>query len=174
MFRFRLQRVLELRLEAEQAAAGVLAVARENAERARDALELLDALHERTRLQINEAQTDDPRIGHLRQLGLVLQSLEARVDSAVAVRQSADAAVEIAQATLDAAARDRRVLDRLKERHATAWRATEAHQDQLQMDEIALARFGRTNSADNGAFSSSTESTGAGQSAPTRHTGSPS
>jgi flagellar FliJ protein len=44
---------------------------------------------------------------------------------------------------LEEAARDRRVLDRLKARHAETWHADKALKDRVAMDEIALAQFSR-------------------------------
>ncbi len=169
MFRFRLQRVLELREEAEQAASRTLAAARDAAESARRTQAELEALHESSRTEIRVAQQEAPRIGHLQQLGVVLQSLEERIDSAVDVVKSADEVVVSAQSALEVAARDRRVLDRLKERHALAWRAEEAHKDRLQMDEIALARFGRTLEARQ--QEQVAQSSGAGHGNSTRHNG---
>jgi flagellar FliJ protein len=142
-FRFRLQRVLELRAEAEQAKARALAEARSVADAARQHHDAIAELHQSSRAEVHAAHAQEPRVGHLRQLGLVLQSLEERLDSAAEVVQNADGVVAGAQSELEMAARDRRVLDRLKERHAETWRADEAHKDRLQMDEIALARFAR-------------------------------
>ena len=55
----------------------------------------------------------------------------------------ADEGVHKAKVTLDEAARDRRVLDRLKERHTDVWRAEEAARDRVHMDEVALTQFAR-------------------------------
>jgi len=163
MFKFRLQRVLELRAEAEQAKARALAEARDAADAARRDHDALAELHQSSRAEVHAAHAQEPRVGHLRQLGLVLQSLEERLDNAAEVVQSADVVVAGAQNELETAARDRRVLDRLKERHATAWRAEEAHKDRLQMDEIALARFARIrNSKEDGTTSAANDGKSAG------------
>jgi flagellar FliJ protein len=165
MFRFRLQRVLELRAEAEQAKARALADARDAADAARREHDTIAELHQSSRAEVHAAHAQAPRVGHLRQLGLVLQSLEERLDSAAEVVQSADLVVSGAQSELESAARDRRVLDRLKERHADAWRAEEAHKDRLQMDEIALARFARNRDSKEDGASSAND----GASADTAH-----
>ena len=143
MFRFRLQRVLELREEHEQAMARELASARELADAARREQEALAAVRDSSRAEIEAAHTETPHVGHLHQLGFVLQSLDERVERASESVVAADGVVDAAQSALVDAARDRQALDRLKERHAEAWRAEEAQKDRLQMDEIALARFGR-------------------------------
>lgn len=171
MFRFRLQRVLELRQEAEQAASRSLATARDAADTARRAQAELATLHETSRQEIGATQQRQPRVGHLQQLGVVLQSLETRLDSAVEQVSAANGVVAEAQTQLELAARDRRVLDRLKERHATVWRAEEAQKDRLHMDEIALARFGRKQQARDDDQASSSKNTGARQGATTRNDG---
>jgi len=48
---------------------------------------------------------------------------------------------------LRAAFRDRRTLDRLRERHQDAWRAGAAATDRQLMDEIALSRFAQGSAA---------------------------
>ncbi len=143
MFHFRLQRLLELREQAEQAKARALVSAQDVAESARRERDSLADAHGSARAEIDAAQRAEPRIGHLQQLGYVLQSLDQRLETAGESVRAADHDVAEAQTVLDAAARDRRVLDRLKGRHTDQWRAESAHQDRLGMDEVALARFTR-------------------------------
>lgn len=158
MFHFRLQRVLELREQYEQAKARALTDAQDAADDARRAHDALTALHASSRAEVDAAQSAQPRVGHLHQLGYVLQSLEQRVELAADSVVAADTLVSGAQRELDDAARDRRVLDRLKARHAEAWRTDVAQQDRLQMDEIALGRFARRAEARDDAHASSDSS----------------
>ncbi len=144
MFKFRLQRILELRQQAEQARARELVSARDDADVAREAQKTIEELHTTSRAQTNAAQQATPRVGHLQQLGIVLQSLDARVAQAGEEVRAADDVVVSAQRVLEDAARDRRILDRLKDRHAEQWTADAAQKDRLGMDEVALARFTRT------------------------------
>jgi len=143
MFRFRLQRILELREKAEQAKARELASAQDAAEAARAERDALADRHAASRAEIDSAQRTEPRVGHLQQLGLVMESLDERLESAGETVRAADELVDDAQKLLAQAARDRRVLDRLKVRHTDEYRAEEAHKDRLGMDEIALSRFSR-------------------------------
>lgn len=144
MFTFRLQRILELREKAEQAKAQALVAAQDLADTARHKRDALAEVHAQSRSAIEHTQTSAPRIGHLQQLGYVLQSLDARLESADEVVDAANTQVTGARELLEAAARDRRALDRLKGRHAEVWRNGESQKDRLNMDEIALARFSRT------------------------------
>ena len=143
MFRFRLQRLLELRQQAEQAKARVLVSARDAADTARRERDALADLHTTSKAEVAAAHHDEPRVGHLLQLGLVVESLNERLDHAGANVHAADAVVLSAQQLLEAAARDRRVLDRLKERHTEQWRIDAANKDRVAMDEVALSRFAR-------------------------------
>jgi len=144
MFTFRLQRILELRKQAEQARARELVSARDEADAVRAAHDAMADLHATSRAQTNAAQHAAPRVGHLQQLGIVLQSLDARLEQSGEQVRAADDVVVSAQKVLADAARDRRILDRLKDRHAEQWHVDAAHQDRVGMDEVALARFTRT------------------------------
>lgn len=144
MFKFRLQRVLELREKAEQAKARALASAQDAAEVAHKERAALATLHAESRASIDDAQRAEPRIGHLQQLGYVLQSLDERLETAGESVRAADDMVVNARKSLEGAARDRRVLDRLKGRHVEQWRNEETQKDRIGMDEIALARFSRS------------------------------
>ncbi|WP_411280690.1 flagellar export protein FliJ [Gemmatimonas sp.] len=153
-FKFRLQRILELREQHEQAKARALGAARDNAVAAHLAKDAIANLRDHSKQQITTTANSGPRIGHLHQLGFVLASLDQRVLLAVDAAKLADDDVQKAQGMLEEAARDRRVLDRLKSRHAETWRAERAHGDRVAMDEIALAQFSRKaglNAADDAA-----------------------
>lgn len=142
-FKFRLQRILELREQHEQAQARQLASAQETAEQAAQAQASLAALRANSQAQVQATTQSEARVGHLHQLGTVLASLDERLVVAGDVCKEADAGVHKAKMMLEEAARDRRVLDRLKERHTGVWRTEEATKDRVQMDEVALTQFAR-------------------------------
>ena len=171
MFRFRLQRVLELREQHEQVKARELTEAQALAATARLTHEGLSALHAESRTAVDAAQYTQPRVGHLHQLGFVLDAMEQRMDSAAASRAAADTVVDGARSALDDAARDRRVLDRLKSRHAEVARAEEVQKDRLLMDEIALGRFARRIDAHDDAVALSKTSQSSTGGSPTRTDG---
>jgi flagellar FliJ protein len=143
MFTFRLQRVLELREETEQDKSRALASAESVAERARHSRDELLRMQEESRAELLLAQTGLPRVGHLQQLDIVLVALEQRIVQANESVRTAEQFVADARHALEIAARDRQVLDRLKEKHAEVWRKEALHADRQHMDEIALSRFGR-------------------------------
>ena len=147
MFKFRLQRVLELREENEQEKARALAAAEAAAEQARGNRDELTRMREESREELLAAQTGLPRVGHLQQLDIVVVALEQRILQANEVVGTTEKIAADARHALELAARDRQVLERLKEKHAQAWRTEELQADRLHMDEIALSRFGRSREA---------------------------
>src|SRR5688500_3826195 len=154
MFRFRLQRVLELRERKERDAATALVTAREQLERAREEEERLAAARDALAAQAlaaqaashggasaGEAPSGGASVGALRTLHFLLGRLDERVASAASETTTAEHAAAQRHDELRAAFRDRRTLDRLRERHEESWRSAAAAADRNQMDEIALTRF---------------------------------
>jgi flagellar export protein FliJ len=151
MFKFRLQRVLDLRARTERDAATALVSAQEAADAARAAqLRLEEARAEMaaritTGMSAGEAPDGVPTggssVGALRNFSFLLDRMDDRVAGAAQQSSAAQHAVTAREDALRAAYRDRRTLDRLRERHHDAWRAGEAAIDRAAMDEIALTRF---------------------------------
>lgn len=147
MFRFRLQRVLELREKHEQAQAIALAKAEDVAAAARGERQQLQALHAASRERMSSAQSTGVTVGSLQQLGFVLNAVDQRVAHAAQTVAAAESVASDARSALEVAARDRRVLDRLKEKHLEVFRAEESQRDRVAMDEVALGRFTRQRGA---------------------------
>jgi flagellar FliJ protein len=143
VFKFRLQRVLELREQKEQQVATALAEARDRADAARADAHRLAAVRAAGGEQLAGAPSVGRSVGELRQLAFVLDQLDLRIATAEGVVAQRDADVVRHQADLNAAFQDRRVLDRLREKHLDAWKVGEVQLDRQTMDEIALARFGK-------------------------------
>jgi flagellar FliJ protein len=141
MFRFRLQRVLELRERHERDAATALTRAQEAAEAARRDAEALAARRAELAAGAGAGSTAGVPVGALHNLAFLLDRMDERVASAGAAVRAAEGAVDEREGALRAAFRERRTLDRLRERHQDAWRAGAAAADRQLMDEIALSRF---------------------------------
>jgi len=146
-FRFRLQRVLELREEAERTRATALAQAQGQASAAREARDGIIAIREAGRESVANATTGGTNVGTLRQMGYVLGALDTRLQQADSSIVTADSAVRHAQDELRSAFQARRALDTLREKQEGAHRAAEQHADRVLMDEIALTRFTTTNTS---------------------------
>ena len=153
MFKFRLQRVLDLRERKERDAATALVSAEEAADGARQEQARLELARQELAAR-RTPQSAALSVGELRNLGFLLDRLDERVAVAQTAAAAAEAAVEEKRGELQVAFRDRRTLDRLKERHLEGYRTAEAAADRQLMDEIALTRFtqaGAAGGASNGA-----------------------
>ncbi len=142
-FKFRLQRVLELREKAEQARARTLREASESADYMREQANALHALRTLQRESLEAAARGLISAGEMQHIAFVIDQLDARLANATEDAVAAERIAIEAQQALQLASRDRRVLGRLKEKHAERWSESEQHQDRMHMDEIALSRFTR-------------------------------
>ena len=140
VFTFRLQRVLKLRAQRERELAATHAQLRREAEVVREACALLESAREAARAQIAAGVTTAAPVGEIQSLGWMLEQLDRHVGEARSVAAAAEARVRQTAKALGAATRERRVLDRLRERYLEAWRSEEAQADRRTMDGVALAR----------------------------------
>jgi flagellar protein FliJ len=139
-FTFRLDRVLKLRsrLEREQARALAGALREEEARRAR--LEAAAARLGRSCEHVAGAAGQVAPAGTLRNLGL---AMNAAAESVRAAEETHRAAVDSLQTEMDKfgeARRDRRVVERLRERRHEAWEVESSRHEQKEMDGIARDR----------------------------------
>ncbi len=141
--KFRLQRLLDLKEKHEQAMAGKLGDAERRARTERESEERLRALRLASTAELHAAH-EATRVGDLRPLAELLARLDVHLTTQQDRVAQADQGVAEAQRGLTEASKARRVLDKLRERHVDRVRA-EAHQsDQKVMDDIAMARFLRS------------------------------
>ncbi|HEU4629909.1 MAG TPA: flagellar export protein FliJ [Gemmatimonadaceae bacterium] len=140
MFKFRLQRLLDLREQKEREKAVELRHAEAAFDAARAALAGLEAVRETGREQLLGAR-GGPTVGELHNLVFVLEQLDRRVAEAAASASAAEAETARVRGDLTTAHQERRALDRLRERYEAEWRGQEVQADRQTMDAIALARF---------------------------------
>jgi flagellar FliJ protein len=139
MFRFRLQQVLDLREKQERNLAGQLATAM-SAERA--AKETLDGLcAERQASSAGVMSGQSRSVGELANVAFIMQQLDGQIENANDLVTAANDSVSQVKEAFTAAFKDRRVLDRLRERHEETYRVTAEQTDRRTMDDIALSRF---------------------------------
>lgn len=143
VFNFRLQRVLDLRARREQEAASLLSEARTAVDMALDAQTALERVRDQGREQLFASQGVGPTVGHLRNLGFVLDHFEQHVDQARTTVVAAQQNEVRMKDEFTVAFQERHVLDRLRERAREAWQSAEMLADRSAMDDIALMRFGR-------------------------------
>ena len=139
MFRFSLQRVLELKARREQAAAIELARTRAEADRAREEHEALEAARAEGLRQMTAGAR--PTVGDLQNAGYLLQRLDERIAAAQHVALQAEDRAAASMGRFTVASQEKRVLDRLRERHLATWQTEQMDIDRKLMDDIALSRF---------------------------------
>jgi flagellar FliJ protein len=146
MFRFPLQRILDLKAKREEEIARELAAARTAADEAKRAHDTLAAAHDAGRQQL--ASRPAPTVGEMRTLSIVLGHLQEHVAAAALENAAAEAAVAQVHSQLTTALQERRVLDKLRERRLEAHQAEAAAKDRQTMDAIALTRFAHRDTKD--------------------------
>ncbi len=140
-FKFRLQRVLELREEAERARATALNTAEAEATAARALRGAIDDARTAGHASLTVASNSGSSVGALQQLQYVLGALDIRLQLATTSVITAESLVRRAQDELRQAFQARHALGTLREKQAEAHRAAELTADRVAMDEIALTRF---------------------------------
>jgi flagellar FliJ protein len=140
-FLFRLQRVLELRAQHEQAVATSLARALDRADETREAHEMLAQIRKAGAEQLSAAHSANVTVGQLQNIGYVLEQLDQHVTMAADSADAARTGVSDAEQELTVAHQARRMLDRLRERQLGEWTQAQSQDDRQRMDTFALSRF---------------------------------
>jgi flagellar FliJ protein len=138
-FRFKLQKILELRARLEKESAVRLNAARIDAEAAQRALEALEAAR-RGKAQESGQSGAAVQAGELQRHALVAQQLDLHLAVASEAMDEADARVDNLEVEFSDALTRRRVLDKLREKHLQLWQTDEVQRDRATMDAIAIAR----------------------------------
>lgn len=136
-FRFRLDRVLQLRENTEDEAARLVAAARSDAEAA--AAEASAA--EKALLHAVAQASEMAQLTTAGVLGAMRYSLESartRTRLAADARLAAEQRLEQALAVWQAARADRQALDKLKTQRHDAWTAEANRAEQAEIDDVAL------------------------------------
>jgi flagellar export protein FliJ len=141
-FKFRLQKVLDLRVWREKEKAARLIEARQRVEEARRAVADLQAIRAATRQQLALAHGAGGSVGHLQNLSYVLAQIDARIAEADAVRLRAEEQARASLADFAEAFQQRKVLEQLRERQLEDCRASLVQADRKAMDELATTRHG--------------------------------
>ena len=145
LFKFPLQRLLDLRAKRQDEIARPLAQARTAADSSRATRDDLAAVRTAGQAQISEAHAAGPTVGEIASRTYALTQLDQRIAQASDALKAAEAHVDQVHNALTCALQDKQVLDRLRERMLEAYRSTESNKDRSTMDAIALQRFNQSN-----------------------------
>jgi len=145
-FRFRLERVRELRERKEDLARRELARAVSRRSRSEDRLRTVEDHLERTRADQLTATTRDGDVSAAELLArqAFLEHVEAQRSMGAVELERREAEVVDRDAELTDAAREHEMLERLKERHRAEHDREAARRESNALDEIALERFRRS------------------------------
>jgi flagellar FliJ protein len=144
-FKFRLQRLLDLRELAEREAAIALATARNTEADARRERDAIAARRATTRALLLPPAGSCNRVSELRQVAVLLERLDASGAQAEYQLSKAASQVHHKQVQLGETVTNRRTLDRLKERQREDWRIADDRSERAVMDDIGRARFAERN-----------------------------
>ena len=145
LFKFPLQRILDLRAKRQDEIARQLAQARSDADSSRATRDELAEARMTGEMQISEAKAAGPTVGEIASRSFALTQLDQRIAVASDALKAAEAHVDKVHVQLTGALQDKQVLDRLRLRMLDAYRATESNKDRTTMDAIALQRFAQSN-----------------------------
>jgi len=145
LFKFPLQRLLDLRAKRQDEIARQLAQARTAADNTRATRDELAAAKSAGQAQMSEAHAAGPTVGEIASRAYALNQLDQRLAAASDALNAAEAHVDQVHNALTGALQDRHVLDRLRARMLEAYRTTENQKDRTTMDAIALQRFAQSN-----------------------------
>ena len=139
VFDFSLQKVLELREKKEAESARKLAEAKQEAEKARQLHTDLRAERDAGRARMALANWVGGAVGHLHNLVEVVGRVDEQVTAAETECGQAEEQVEESIAAVREATRERKIIDRLRERRLQKWRFEQADNERKTMDELALS-----------------------------------
>jgi flagellar FliJ protein len=139
-FRFRLQRILDLRAEREKERARVLGRAVRDAEARKSDLDTAAARLDQCGEQLVTRPGHVATAGAMRNLGLTVRAAAEAVAHAEQSYEDAEQNVRAERKLFGEARKERRVVERLRERRHTAWREDELRQEQKEIDGIAVRR----------------------------------
>ncbi len=142
-FRYRLEKLLQLRASTEQQQARALGDALQDEERDRRNLEEITAEHDRAQLQMENIGSGTPRAGVLVNVGRALRRFRSRQQAAGEVHQETLKRVGAERERFTEARKERRVLERLRDRKQAEWSAQYAKEEQASTDEVASRRNSR-------------------------------
>ena len=145
-FTFRLERLLQLREAAEQERARELATARHEEEARRTEVEDAARRLEDARRQAAEVRPGYTPAGTLRNLELSIGALTLQRQAAAQQHEQSLERLEAERQQYEAARRDRRVIERLREQRHAAWGEEYNRWEQGVLDETASTRSSRASS----------------------------
>ncbi len=146
-FSFRLERLRRLREATERERAKVLGEAMNAEAEQRAVLESWINQRNRAKTQVSRASNakrSTMEAGTLTNLGFVADTCGSRVGAAESECRLAEERTDAERQNFEEARKDRRVLDRLRERQWSKWMYEASREEQAAVDEVAARNSGST------------------------------
>lgn len=140
-FAFRLERLLRLRAREESDKARRLGQALSREEEARRAREAAADHLDRCSMQAGAAEGTVATAGVLRNLGMAVDAAVRLARQAAESHMETEEAVREVQEEYVEARREKRVIERLREREGKDWEEEHSREEQKDFDEIAIQRW---------------------------------
>jgi len=142
-FKFRLDRLLDLRSRKEREQAEALGRAMREEHERREALDDAQARLGAAQEQATATPGHVTLAGALRNLGLTVAAALRERDVAEVSATEAETVVDAERTRYESAQRDRRVIERLREKRYEDWTREAGRKEQQEMDGLALERHRR-------------------------------
>ena len=142
-FKFRLQKVLDLRTWREQESAARLGAARQRMSEAERAAEALREVRASGNANLLRAHSEGGPVGQLQNLNYLLARIDQQIAEADAARLEAEKSVQASMNDYLKALREKRTLERLRDRQAELDRIRRGQAENRVMDDLAVSRFVR-------------------------------
>jgi len=139
-FAFRLERLLQLRERAERTQAAELGAAMRAEETQRQSLELAEEALERAAGQGAHAANEPLTAGTLQSMEIAKQAMATRVEAEAEALTAATEKRGVEQAVWQDKRRDRRAVEKLKEKRLETWREDVSRDEQKTIDGLAQNR----------------------------------
>lgn len=139
-FAFRLERLLQLRERAERTQAAELGAAMREEEARRQTLEQAEAALERATEQGASAAQEPLTAGTLQSMEYAKQAMAVRVAAEAEALAAASEKREVEQLSWQDRRRDRRTVEKLKEKRLDTWREDMSRDEQKTIDDLAQNR----------------------------------
>jgi flagellar biosynthesis chaperone FliJ len=138
IFSFRLERVLQLRKDAEQTQARRVAGARQDEAERRLQAEASATLVAEAIDQLSAIPGDLRTAGTIGNLMLTLEAARARAHASAGLHRDAVARLEVEMLTFEQARQARRAIEKLREQRFDSWERDTIRAEQIALDEVAL------------------------------------
>lgn len=139
-FAFRLERLLQLRERAERTQAAELGAAMREEEARRQTLEQAEAALARATEQGASAAQEPLTAGTLQSMEYAKQAMAVRVAAEAEALAAASEKREVEQLSWQDRRRDRRTVEKLKEKRLDTWREDMSRDEQKTIDDLAQNR----------------------------------